>query len=85
LKNSSNNIGVNSVIDLKGRFMQVSVVAPNIPALYEMHFAVPMAGAVLNTVNIRLDARAMALQFRHCEPKFVFVDYQYMSVVVETN
>jgi acyl-CoA synthetase (AMP-forming)/AMP-acid ligase II len=61
----------------------VSVVAPNIPALYEMHFAVPMAGAVLNTVNIRLDARAMALQFRHCEPKFIFVDYQYLPVVVE--
>lgn len=61
----------------------VSVVAPNIPALYEMHFAVPMAGAVLNTVNIRLDARAMAFQFRHCEPKFVFVDYQYLPLVVE--
>jgi acyl-CoA synthetase (AMP-forming)/AMP-acid ligase II len=63
----------------------VSVVAPNIPALYEMCFAVLMAGAVLNTVNICLDSRAMALQFRHCEPKFVFVDYQYMPVVVEAN
>ncbi|KAH7663876.1 Acetyl-CoA synthetase-like protein [Dioscorea alata] len=31
----------------------VSVLAPNIPAMYEMHFAVPMAGAVLNTINTR--------------------------------
>eukprot|EP01018_Ginkgo_biloba_P002327 Gb_11685 [translate_table: standard] len=61
----------------------VSVVAPNIPAIYEMHFAVPMSGAVLNTVNIRLDARTMAVQFRHCQPKFVFVDYQFLPLVME--
>ena len=34
----------------------VSVMAPNIPALYESHFGVPMTGAVLNALNIRLDA-----------------------------
>ena len=34
----------------------VSVVAPNIPAMSELHFAVPMAGAILNTINLRLDA-----------------------------
>ncbi|KAH9300780.1 hypothetical protein KI387_012363, partial [Taxus chinensis] len=61
----------------------VSVVAPNVPAIYEMHFAVPMAGAVLNNVNIRLDARTMAAQLTHCEPKFVFVDYQFLPLVRE--
>eukprot|EP00253_Pinus_taeda_P000382 PITA_00382 len=61
----------------------VSVVAPNIPAIYEMHFAVPMAGAVLNTVNTRLDARTMAAQFNHCQPKIVFADYQLLPVVTE--
>ncbi|KAE8660819.1 Benzoate--CoA ligase, peroxisomal [Hibiscus syriacus] len=41
----------------------VSVLAPNIPAMYEMHFAVPMAGAVLNTINTRLDAKNIATPF----------------------
>lgn len=38
----------------------VSVVAPNVPSLYEAHFGVPMAGMVLNAINIRLDARMIA-------------------------
>lgn len=62
----------------------VSVVAPNVPAMYEMHFAVPMAGAVLNNMNTRLDARTMAAQMNHCEPKIVFVDCQFLSLVKET-
>lgn len=61
----------------------VSVVAPNIPALYEMHFAVPMAGAILNTVNTRLDARTMAAQFNHCHTKIVFADYQFLPLVTD--
>ncbi|KAI3828913.1 hypothetical protein L1987_03024 [Smallanthus sonchifolius] len=40
--------------------LEVSVLAPNVPALYEMHFAVPMAGAILNTMNTRLDAKNIA-------------------------
>ncbi|KAF7831170.1 butyrate--CoA ligase AAE11, peroxisomal-like [Senna tora] len=54
----------------------VSVLAPNIPALYEMHFAVPMSGAVLNTINTRLDANSIATILRHAEPKVFFVDYE---------
>ncbi|CAK9139648.1 unnamed protein product [Ilex paraguariensis] len=61
----------------------VSVVAPNIPAIYELHFAVPMAGAVLNTINTRLDARTVAVLLRHGESKLVFVDYQSSSLVLE--
>ncbi|KAK7305633.1 hypothetical protein VNO77_43540 [Canavalia gladiata] len=56
----------------------VSVLAPNIPAMYEMHFAVPMAGAVLNTINIRLDAKNIATILRHSEAKVFFVDYEYV-------
>ncbi|KAI5001408.1 hypothetical protein ZWY2020_026058 [Hordeum vulgare] len=51
------------------------------PALYEMHFAVPMAGAVINAINIRLDAAAVAAILRHAAPKLLFVDYQYTGVV----
>ncbi|KAL5076949.1 hypothetical protein RYX36_015933 [Vicia faba] len=57
----------------------VSVLAPNVPAMYEMHFAVPMAGAVLNTINIRLDAKNIATILRHAESKVFFVDYEFVS------
>lgn len=56
----------------------VSVLAPNIPAMYEMHFAVPMAGAVLNTINTRLDAANVATLLAHSEAKLLFVDYQFV-------
>ncbi|GMG99536.1 hypothetical protein Nepgr_001376 [Nepenthes gracilis] len=61
----------------------VSVVAPNIPAMYELHFAVPMAGAVLNNINIRLDARTVSVLLQHAESKLVFVDYESRSLVLE--
>ncbi|KAK6927802.1 AMP-binding enzyme, C-terminal domain [Dillenia turbinata] len=65
------NIGKNDV---------VSVLAPNVPAMYEMHFAVPMAGAVLNTINTRLDAKNIATILRHSEAKILFVDYQFVDL-----
>ncbi|XP_039119593.1 trans-cinnamate:CoA ligase, peroxisomal-like [Dioscorea cayenensis subsp. rotundata] len=58
----------------------VSVLAPNIPAMYEMHFGVPMAGAVLNTINTRLDAGNVATILKHSEAKILFVDYQYVPL-----
>ncbi|CAM0948498.1 unnamed protein product [Alopecurus aequalis] len=58
----------------------VSVLSPNTPALYEMHFAVPMAGAVLNTINTRLDPAGVATILRHAAPRLFFVDYQYLSL-----
>ncbi|XP_059623313.1 2-methylpropanoate--CoA ligase CCL4-like [Cornus florida] len=61
----------------------VSVVAPNVPAMYELHFAVPMAGAILHTVNTRLDARTVSILLRHSESKLVFVDYLSISLVLE--
>ncbi|CAK9877757.1 unnamed protein product [Sphagnum jensenii] len=59
----------------------ISVVAPNCPAIYEMHFGVPMAGVVLNTMNIRIDANALSVLFSHCETKAVFVDLEYLPLV----
>ncbi|KAI3941317.1 hypothetical protein MKW92_037950 [Papaver armeniacum] len=50
----------------------VSVLAPNVPALYEMHFGVPMAGAVLNPINTRLDANNIATIVEHSEAKVFF-------------
>ncbi|KAK4795029.1 hypothetical protein SAY86_013023 [Trapa natans] len=61
----------------------VSVVAPNVPAMYELHFAVPMSGAILNCINTRLDSRTISLLLRHAESKLVFVDWQFQSLVVE--
>lgn len=61
----------------------VSVLAPNIPALYEMHFAVPMAGAVLNAINTRLDAGNIATILKHSEAKIFLIDYEYVPVAKE--
>ncbi|XP_057798728.1 2-methylpropanoate--CoA ligase CCL4-like [Salvia miltiorrhiza] len=61
----------------------VSVVAPNIPAMCELHFAVPMAAAVLNNINLRLDANAICNLLRHADSKLVFVDSQYAALICE--
>ncbi|XP_027331410.1 probable acyl-activating enzyme 5, peroxisomal [Abrus precatorius] len=61
----------------------VSVVAPNIPAMYELHFAVPFAGAILNNINIRLDARTISVILRHAESTLVFVDCASRDVVLQ--
>ncbi|GMH11283.1 hypothetical protein Nepgr_013124 [Nepenthes gracilis] len=61
----------------------VSVVAPNIPAMYELHFAVPMAGAVLNNINIRLDANTVSALLRHADSSLVFVDHQSRPLVLD--
>lgn len=66
-----------------GRRHVVSVLAPNIPAAYELHFAVPMSGAVLNNINIRLDPRTVSVLLRHSESKLVFVDYQSFSLLTQ--
>ncbi|KAJ0031849.1 hypothetical protein Pint_13438 [Pistacia integerrima] len=60
----------------------VSVLAPNIPAIYELHFAVPFAGAILNNINIRLDARTVSVLLQHSQSKLVFVDHQSRSLLL---
>ncbi|PON98298.1 Propionate-CoA ligase [Trema orientale] len=61
----------------------VSVISPNVPAMYELHFAVPMAGAVLNTINTRLDARIVSVMLRHSESKLVFVDQLSVDLILD--
>ena len=59
----------------------VSVVAANTPELLELHFAVPMAGGVLNAINTRLDTPTLHYIFTHGEAKFIFVDGEFADKV----
>ena len=61
----------------------VSVMAPNVPALLEAHYAVPMVGAVLNAINIRLDPSTIAFILKHAESKVLFADREYSPVVMK--
>ncbi|KAG4955109.1 hypothetical protein JHK85_041473 [Glycine max] len=61
----------------------VSVLAPNVPAMYELHFAVPFAGAILNNINTRLDARTVSVILRHANSRLVFVDCASRDLVLE--
>jgi fatty-acyl-CoA synthase len=58
----------------------VAVLAPNIPEMLEAHYGVPMAGAVLCTVNIRLDARTIGFILRHSRAKVFLVDREWAEV-----
>lgn len=61
----------------------VVALAPNVPALYELHFGVPMAGAVLSALNTRLDASTLALTLEQLNAKLIFVDYQFNDVALK--
>ena len=66
-----------------GRGDTVAAILPNLPAMYELHFAAPMAGAVLNALNIRLEAASVAFQLDHGGAKVIFVDPEFGPVVRE--
>jgi len=66
-----------------GRGDTVAAMLPNIPAMNEVHFAVPMAGAVLNALNIRLDAASIAFQLDHGGAKIILVDPEFSGVIAE--
>jgi len=59
----------------------VAVMAPNIPALYEAHFGVPMAGGILNALNVRLDAAMIAFILEHAEAKILITDGEFADTV----
>lgn len=59
----------------------VSVMLPNVPAMYEAHFGIPMMGAVINAINIRLDAAAVAFILSHSKTKVLLVDPEFVDVV----
>src|SRR5215467_10371323 len=62
---------------------RVAVMAPNVPEAFEAHFGVPMAGAVLNALNIRLDPETIAFILRHGEAKVLITDTEFAPVVKE--
>src|SRR5271165_2169387 len=64
-----------------GRGDTVALMAPNIPEAFEAHFGVPMAGAVLNALNIRLDPDTIAFILRHGEAKVLVTDTEFAPVV----
>ena len=61
----------------------VAAMLPNIPAMNELHFAVPMTGAVLNTLNIRLDAASIAFQLDHGGASIIVVDPEFTGFIVD--
>jgi fatty-acyl-CoA synthase len=61
----------------------VALLAPNIPEAFEAHFGVPMAGAVLNALNIRLDPDTIAFILRHGEATVLITDTEFAPVVAQ--
>src|SRR4051812_16907833 len=59
----------------------VAVMAPNVPALLEAHYGVPMAGAVLNALNYRLDACSIAFILNHGGAKLLIADREFGAIV----
>ncbi|MGG6739886.1 UNVERIFIED_CONTAM: AMP-binding protein, partial [Streptococcus suis] len=63
-----------------GKNDTVSAMLPNTPAMVEAHFGVPMAGAVLNALNIRLDAESIVFMLRHGEAKVLLIDSEFAAL-----
>ena len=66
-----------------GKNDTVAVMLPNTPPMVEAHFGVPMAGAVLNTLNTRLDPETIAFMLDHGEAKAVIVDPEFAAVMAK--
>ena len=64
-----------------GKGDTVAVMLPNTASMFECHFGVPMTGAVLNTLNTRLDAEAIAFMLAHGEAKVLITDLEFSKVV----
>ena len=73
LASSLNKLGVK-------RGDTVSVLLPNTPAMLEAHYGVPMSGAILHSINTRLDANTISFQLNHAETKVFIVDSEYMAL-----
>ncbi len=64
-----------------GHNTTVAVMLANTPEMYEVHFGIPMAGGVINTLNTRLDADAIAFMIQHGEAKILITDRMYSDVI----
>ena len=61
----------------------VALMAPNTPPMLEAHYGVPMTGAAINGINIRLDAAAVAFILEHGEARVLITDREFSPVVKE--
>ncbi len=61
----------------------VAVMLANTPQMVEVHFGIPMAGAVINTLNTRLDAAALAFMLDHSETKVLVIDTEFAPVIAK--
>jgi fatty-acyl-CoA synthase len=66
-----------------GRGQTVSTMLANTPEMVEAHYAVPALGAVLNTLNTRLDAALLAWQLNHCESEVLITDREFSPVITQ--
>jgi fatty-acyl-CoA synthase len=64
-----------------GKGDTVAAMLPNIPEMWEAHFGIPMAGAVLNALNIRLDAATIAFILQHGEAKILLTDREFSATI----
>ena len=64
-----------------GKGDTVAVMLANTPAMLECHYGAPMTGAVLNTLNTRLDAAVLAFTLDHADAKVLIVDREYSAVI----
>jgi len=67
-----------------GRGDTVSVMLANTPAMLESHYGVPMCGAVLHSINTRLDPATIAYQLDHSEAKVLIVDREFLTIIRAT-
>lgn len=74
LASALTNVGIN-------RGDTVSVMLANTPAMLEAHYGVPMTGAVLHSINTRLDAKIIAFQIDHSECKLLITDREFSAVI----
>src|ERR1700744_4822362 len=66
-----------------GKGDTVAIMAPNIPEMFEAHFGVPMTGAVLNALNIRLDAETIAFMLGHGGAKLLLSDREFSATIAK--
>jgi fatty-acyl-CoA synthase len=66
-----------------GRGDTVAIMAPNVPAMLEAHYGVPLTGAVLNPLNYRLDARTIAFILQHGEARALITDREFSATIAE--
>ena len=66
-----------------GRGDCIAIMAPNTPPMLEAHYGIPMMGGVLNSLNVRLDARTIAFILEHGEAKVLLTDREFSPVIEE--